>query len=124
MPPVKDRRAISRKTESFEIYRSVRVECDIVMKNDMNAPRIKKEAYLVEGMTCSGCERTVQKVVGNLEGVITAKADLNAATVSVEYDPEKVTIDKIRAAVNGVGYRLTGERPALGQREGRDDAVS
>lgn len=84
----------------------------------------KKESYLVEGMTCSGCERTVQRVVTNLEGVESAKADLSTSTVSVEYNPEKVNIDQIRSAISGVGYKFVGERPAQGQKEGRDDAVS
>lgn len=83
----------------------------------------KKESYLVEGMTCSGCERTIQKVVGNIEGVKSSKADLKSSTVSVEYDPEKVSIDKIRSAVNGVGYKFVGEKPAYGQREGSDEAI-
>lgn len=85
---------------------------------------IKKDAYLVEGMTCSGCERTVQRVVGNIEGVQSAKADLTTSTVSVEYDSSKVTIDKIKNAVNGVGYKFVGERPSAGQRESSDEAVS
>jgi copper chaperone CopZ len=85
---------------------------------------MKKEAYLVEGMTCSGCERTVSKVVSNLEGVASAKADLGSSTVSVEYDPSKVTIDKIKEAVNKVGYKFVGERPANGQREGSDEGIS
>jgi|GEM_PF-586258 len=84
----------------------------------------KKESYLVEGMTCSGCERTVQRVVGNVEGVKSSKADLASSTVSVEYDPSKVTIDIIRSAVNSVGYKFVGERPSHGQREGSDEAVS
>ena len=84
----------------------------------------KKEAYLVEGMTCSGCERTVSKVVSNIEGVASAKADLGSSTVSVEYDPAKVTIDKIKEAVNKVGYKFVGERPANGRREGSDEAIS
>ena len=84
----------------------------------------KKESYLVEGMTCSGCERTVSKVISNLEGVTSSKADLKSATVSIEYDPSKVTIDKIKNAVNGVGYKFMGERPANGQREGTDEGIS
>jgi len=84
----------------------------------------RKAAYLVEGMTCSGCERTVQKVITNLEGVESAKADLQTSTVSVVYDPEKVSIDQIKTAVDKVGYKFVGERPAAGQREGRDDAES
>lgn len=70
----------------------------------------KKEAYLVEGMTCSGCERTVSRVVQNIEGVTSSKADLNSSTVTIEYDPSKVTTDQIRNAVNGVGYKFVGER--------------
>ena len=84
----------------------------------------KKESYLVEGMTCSGCERTVSKVVGNIEGVSSSKADLSSSTVTVEYDPLKVTIDKIKDAVNRAGYKFVGVRPANGQREGSDEAIS
>lgn len=89
----------------------------------MSSQRIKA-AYLVEGMTCAGCERTVQKVITNLEGVVSAEADFRASTVSVVYDPEKVKVDEIKSAVSKVGYKFVGERPAAGQREGRDDAVS
>jgi copper chaperone CopZ len=85
---------------------------------------MKKESYLVEGMTCSGCERAIQRVVSNLQGVSQTKADLNSSTVSVEYDPQKVNIDQIKSAVNKLGYKFVGERPAFGQKEGRDDAVS
>jgi copper chaperone CopZ len=83
-----------------------------------------KESYLVEGMSCSGCERTIQKVVTNLEGVASAKADLATSTVSIEYNPEKVTIEKIKSAVNNLGYKIVGERPPFGQKEGRDDSIS
>lgn len=85
---------------------------------------MKKEVYLVEGMTCSGCERTVSKVVANIEGVASAKADLGSSTVSVEYDPAKVTIDRIKEAVNKVGYKFVGQRPVNGQRESSDEGVS
>lgn len=85
---------------------------------------LKKESYLVEGMTCSGCERAIQKVISNLQGVKTASADLQTSTVSVQYDPSLVNIEEIRAAVGRIGYRFVGERPPHGQKEGRDDAVS
>lgn len=90
----------------------------------MKDQSLKKEVYLVEGMTCAGCERTVQRVIGNLEGVKSSKADLKSSTVSVEYDPGKVTVDAIKSAVNGVGYKFVGERPAYGQREGSDEAIA
>jgi copper chaperone CopZ len=86
--------------------------------------RLKKESYLVEGMSCSGCERSVQRVIGNLKGVSSAKADLSTATVSFEYDPSEVSLDVIKSAVNKIGYKIVGERAPDGKREGRDDAVS
>jgi copper chaperone CopZ len=66
----------------------------------------KKESFTVEGMTCSGCERTVQRVVSNLPGVKSAKAELASASVSLEYDPSKVSVHQIKAAVDQVGYKL------------------
>lgn len=83
-----------------------------------------KAKYLVEGMSCSGCERTVQNVISHVKGVTTAKADLASASVTVEYDPAVVTLDDIREAVNRVGYKFTGELPAYGQRPGSDEAIS
>ena len=69
-----------------------------------------KTIYTVEGMTCSGCERTVQKVVGNIEGVTSTKADHASSTLEVQFDPEKVTTDKVKAAVERVGYKFKGAR--------------
>ena len=70
-----------------------------------------KENYVVEGMTCSGCERAVQGSVGSVEGVVSAKADAPSSTVSVEYDPGKVNVDQIRSAVAKVGYKFVGVQP-------------
>lgn len=69
----------------------------------------KSKTFKVEGMTCSGCERTVQKVIGNIEGVKNASANVATASVSVEYDPARVNTDQIRDAVSKVGYRFEGE---------------
>lgn len=76
----------------------------------MEENKMKKESYIVEGMTCEGCERTVSRVVGNLEGVTASKADRKSSTVSVEFDPSKVNVAKIKDAVNGVGYKFIGEQ--------------
>lgn len=83
----------------------------------------KKESYLVEGMTCAGCERAIQKVVTSLEGIHSAHADLASSTVSVEYNPEEVSVDEIKAAVGRIGYKIVGKRPPFGQKESRDDAI-
>jgi copper chaperone CopZ len=86
--------------------------------------KTKKEVYLVEGMHCSGCENTVGRVIASLPGVKSAKADLGSASVSLEYDPSKVTVDQVKEAVGKFGYKIVGERAPEGRREGSDEAVS
>lgn len=83
----------------------------------------KKEVYLVEGMSCQKCERTIQRVVSNLHGVRSAEVSLSEATVAVEYDSEQVTVGEIKTAVNNLGYKITGERPAHGQRESSGEGI-
>ena len=90
----------------------------------MAAETMKKEPYLVEGMTCSGCERTVSKVLSNVPGVKSAKADLTTALVSLEYDPSKVTIDQLKNSLSKIGYKITGNLPWEGRTASSDEAVS
>jgi copper chaperone len=58
----------------------------------------------VEGMTCEGCERTVQSALGALEGVRTADADHEAKRVRVSFDADQVDEQRLREAIAGAGY--------------------
>jgi mercuric ion transport protein len=69
----------------------------------------KSDKYSIEGMTCSGCERTVQKMIGSLKGVEEAKASVESKSVQVKYDPAQVNEDEFRKAVEKVGYKLTAK---------------
>jgi copper chaperone CopZ len=80
----------------------------------MEARNTKKDSYRIEGMTCSGCERTVSKVVANIQGVKSAKADLSSSSVFVEYDPTQVDVEKIKSAVNSVGYKFVEQKSSDG----------
>lgn len=112
----------SRQLTSRDLPKGV-IFCYLCPDQSLNR-MTKKESYLVEGMTCSGCERAIQRIVANLQGVETSKADLQSASLEVSYDPNAVTIDEIKTAVNKIGYKIVGEVPEHGQRERRDDAVS
>lgn len=60
----------------------------------------------VEGMSCSHCERAVMNALNELDGVLNTEVDLNAKTVTVQYDTSLVT-DKILAeAIEEAGYEL------------------
>lgn len=58
----------------------------------------------VEGMSCSHCENAVNKAVGALDGVDRVAVDLQGKTVTIEYDPGKVTVETIKETIANQGY--------------------
>lgn len=58
----------------------------------------------VEGMSCSHCENAVKKSVGALNGVSNVSVDLRGKKVTVEYDPDKVTIEHVKVTIEDQGY--------------------
>ena len=48
-----------------------------------------KTEFKVSGMTCGGCERSVQNALTSHKGVTAAKADRTSGTVAVEFDPSE-----------------------------------
>jgi len=58
----------------------------------------------VNGMTCQGCERTVQTAVGNLPGVQEVKASHLDSTAIVTFDKTIVTFGQMQTAINEKGY--------------------
>lgn len=58
----------------------------------------------VEGMSCSHCENSVKKAVSALDGVGSVEVDLKGNKVTIDFDSAKVSIDKIRDAIEEQGY--------------------
>jgi copper chaperone CopZ len=58
----------------------------------------------VEGMSCQGCVRTIQRKLSSQPGVKQAHVNLAAARAVVEYDDALTTPDALLAAVEQIGY--------------------
>jgi len=58
----------------------------------------------VTGMSCSGCEGAVTRVLSKVDGVESVTADHTVNMVGVTFDPEKVTPSVIRQEIEGLGY--------------------
>ncbi|WP_379158127.1 copper ion binding protein [Paenibacillus sp. sgz5001063] len=56
----------------------------------------------VEGMSCGHCVSAVEKAVSGVGA--TAKVDLQAKKVAVDYDENKVSLSAIKAAIEDQGY--------------------
>jgi copper chaperone CopZ len=67
----------------------------------------------VEGMTCTGCEGTVQETVGKIAGVTSVKASHLDSTAVVSFDSTQTSIATIGDAVSEAGYVFKGEKSPL-----------
>jgi len=56
----------------------------------------------VKGMSCQHCVKSVQGAIQELGA--TGKVDLDNASVTVEYDEAKVTLQAIKEAIEEQGY--------------------
>ena len=65
-----------------------------------------KVSIKVSGMTCGGCERSVQNALTSRAGVTAAKADRTAGLVTVEFDPAQIERPAIEKAITEAGFKV------------------
>lgn len=61
----------------------------------------------IEGMTCGGCTLATRKVLERLDGVTSADVSYEKKQAVVIYDPAKVTVAQMIAAVATLKYTAT-----------------
>jgi copper chaperone len=57
-------------------------------------------------ISCEHCQHAIEGAVGKMEGVKQVKVDIPTKMVQVEYDPKLVTLAKIEAVMDDVGYTV------------------
>lgn len=67
---------------------------------------MQKVEIKVSGMTCGGCERSVQNALTSHAGVTAATADRNKGIVSVEFDPAVIQQPAIEKAIADAGFQV------------------
>jgi P-type Cu+ transporter len=70
----------------------------------------------VDGMTCAACVARVEKKLNKLDSV-DASVNLASESATVRFDPERVALEDLVAAVESAGYEA---RPAQRERNQRD----
>lgn len=86
----------------------------------------KKEIFPVTGMMCAVCAGTVQKTVGDLPGVKEAEVNFATSSVTVEWDTDITSPDKIADAVRKAGYDMIvarDEAEAVEEKERQEAAA-
>ncbi len=62
----------------------------------------------IGGMTCASCVRTIETALGELTGIRNVSVNLATESARIVFDPTKTTVDDIKKAIEGVGYRFLG----------------
>lgn len=65
-----------------------------------------KQTIPVIGMACSACSANVERRLNELEGINTASVSLAGRSVLVDYDPNVISLEKMKAEINALGYDL------------------
>ncbi len=60
----------------------------------------------IQGMTCTGCEQTIQTGLASLQGVRQVKANFKSGKAYVEILPGIVDTSRIRESITKSGYAL------------------
>jgi Cu+-exporting ATPase len=80
-------------------------------------PPIDIVSFPVEGMTCASCVNRITRYLTRVEGVEDATVNLAAESATVRYDPARVGIEDLAAAVEAAGYVARPGRAATADQE-------
>ena len=70
----------------------------------------------VYGMTCGHCQKRVADAISSLEGVESVEVDLESERATVSFDPQKISLDDIKGAIQKAGYSTEIEKEAQKQK--------
>lgn len=66
---------------------------------------VKKVKLQIEGMHCTSCAMNIDFDLEDLDGVKKVQTSYAKQEVEIEYDVEKIEIDKIIQQVKATGYK-------------------
>ncbi|MFC1932398.1 heavy metal translocating P-type ATPase [Chloroflexota bacterium] len=73
-------------------------------KSTANRKKSEKAHIPVTGMTCTTCAATIEKGLAETPGVEQVNVSFASEKASVEYDPSKVDVAKIKNTISQLGY--------------------
>ena len=78
---------------------------------------MENKVFNVGGMSCAACSKSVEKILGKLEGVEKASVNLAAEKAAVTYNPQIIRWSSVKAAVENAGYKVIDASSAVAERE-------
>ena len=65
-----------------------------------------KKSYHVTGMHCAGCASNLERMISKQEGVNSATVNFAAATATIDFNPETITVAKLRETAQNAGFDM------------------
>ena len=70
---------------------------------------MQKKTIPIIGMACSACSANVERKLRSLEGIKEATVSLPGRSATVEYNPEVISLEQMKAEIKSIGYDLVIE---------------
>jgi P-type Cu+ transporter len=103
---------LSTENAALEYY-PAKVDLSKVEKtvNDLGYKIVNEKVDVkIGGMHCAACVATLEKSIGNLNGVSAVNVNLASENAVIQYNSQVATIDAIKKAIEGAGYQYLGKR--------------
>lgn len=71
---------------------------------------IRKERIKVYDMTCTSCEKRVERSLNKLSGLFKVKASFSGQFADIEYEDELCSLNQIKSAIKNAGYTTEGSK--------------
>ncbi|GAB1403363.1 hypothetical protein MASR1M74_28040 [Lentimicrobium sp.] len=98
-----------KKTLSILLLATFFIACNSTTtteKADVNIAAVKTIQLHVTGMTCKGCEKSIETALAKLEGVTATEASHIDEMTTISYDTTLQNVQTLTQAIKDVGYTV------------------
>lgn len=84
---------------------------------------LKEEKFKIKGMHCKSCADLIELKIGSLDGVESIKVNLMENEALVRFDPERVSLERIKSEIGSLGYKTDAEGKGAMEKELREERL-
>ncbi len=74
------------------------------MRGKPNSKKTERARIPITGMTCTTCAATIEKGLAETAGIEQTRVNFASEKASIEYDPSKISLAKIKDTISQLGY--------------------
>lgn len=78
-----------------------------------------EQTFTIEGMSCASCAAKIEATLNQLPGVSSASINLLTESAQVNYNPNQVSVERLKQSIETIGYTLLDSTNAISTSEQR-----